>query len=385
MLRRVIIGALIVAFMVGAWTAYQWASHRIVVSYRLGDQAGSQPIWRDGVAYYAAGFGTEWAQDEIRSSVTITNQTGRPLEIARFQTSCACTKVVPEILTIAPHDSSEVEVIVNLASVGFVGALDSPNESKPASFVVTPRLKSGQRLEALQLSGLVKPPFSAHPSRIQVDPPLVTGQRSEAASVVIEMSPGVKSVEATSNVPYLEVASRPLDEGLSSLVLTFTGKAPAGPISSVVSVRPVKEDGTVLPALSLAVRGRVINDIFVEPSVLHVGGPLGRENTGGESNTTGLPTFVLASRSGLPLNDVHVVAKGAPESVSFSTEVTRVEPDKVTVRLNLKDRPKTGQVIHLAIDGEIAGRVDRIELPVIVMPNEIAPASPLQPQTVEAN
>ncbi|MEX2317566.1 MAG: DUF1573 domain-containing protein [Pirellulales bacterium] len=385
MLRRVIIGAMIAGLAIGAWSTYQWASHRVSVSYRVGDHAFDRPLWHDGVAYFAADFGTEWAQDEIRRSVTITNQTGRPLEIARFQTSCGCTKVVPDSLTLASHEAAEVEVVINLASVGFVGALDSPDESKPASFVVTPRLKSGQRLEALQLLGMVKPPFSAQPHSIKVDPSLVTGQPSEAGSVLIEMSPGVKAVEATSNVPYLEVAARPLGERRSSLILTFTGQALPGPVSSVVSVRPVKEDGTVLPALSLAVQGRVINDIFVEPSVLHVGGPLGHENTSGESNPTGWPTFVVASRSGLPLNNVHVVAKHSPESVSLSTEVTRVQPDKVSVRLNLKERPKTGQVIHLAIDGEIAGIVHRIELPVILMPNEIVSASPLKPQTVEAN
>lgn len=58
--------------------------------------------------------GSVWASGEVRHSLPIVNSGGKVQRIIGFRTSCSCTSIEPSQLVLAPGESAEITVTIDL-------------------------------------------------------------------------------------------------------------------------------------------------------------------------------------------------------------------------------------------------------------------------------
>jgi len=315
------------------------------------------------VRYESPALGTVWAQDELSHHVMLVNQTSEPLEISHFYTSCGCTSVKPDKLTIAPKSSATIDVLINTLDGKLITNIGIPT---PRSFAIRPQLEDGSFLHKLELAANIRSPIAVDPTKLRFVEPLIPQHRSAPLTVGLTVCPEICALEPINDDPRIDVTCDPIEKGACRLNVAFNGNSTVGPLKAVVGLRPKLRDESYLPRLSLHVFGNITPDLVLDPAVIYV--PENRRSvplsSGKEFKSI---KFVVASRSGAALNGLRIATNREPQYLGEPL-VRGIGTSNATVEVDLRAPDERATTVVVSVEAQVEGQNvnPSLELPVIL-------------------
>lgn len=249
-------------------------------------------------------FGEVWADDAFKWSFSVRNVADREVYVEGFQISCACTHIEPEQFRLAPGESQNLAVTLNL--------MRPPSDTtaqwmRDFSVALIPKFRDrAMKRRGWSLRGRVRDPFVISAPSLQVTQPVRHGSEASSESILIRAQDGVATIEAVANAPWCEAVLTPAASDREfRLYVNVSADAPTGVQTSSVTLRAIKVDGDPLVSVKVPVSVQVVNMIQASPSDL----VLGTLRIG----TTAESTVVLSPTTGI------------------NFEVTRVENNDVSL------------------------------------------------------
>ncbi|MCU0704415.1 MAG: DUF1573 domain-containing protein [Fimbriiglobus sp.] len=238
-------------------------------------------------------FGDVWEQDSLSWPVTIENRSESTKEITRLSGSCTCQSFSPTTLTLQPGERKRVEVTLNLR----------PDRSRASS---EPTVRFETRMWATvkgepndiswSLGGTVR-------SAVRCPDRLDLGRISELApdkgriEFWIETFAESAQVDVRADTPVVRIDLTHQDRWTKVTVTPERGLA-RREYSTSLTLSPVRDDGTTLPAVHIPLRFEVGPDVVAVPAVVNFG-----DRTFGEEVSE---TVTLTSGSGRKLTVTNV-------------------------------------------------------------------------------
>ncbi|MCK4376577.1 MAG: hypothetical protein KAX19_14675 [Candidatus Brocadiae bacterium] len=299
-------------------------------------------------------LGELWQTDSLELEFHLVNESGEDtFEVGPIRGGYACTSVTPEKVTMSPGDEVTVKATVDLERYRFPAS--GPKEFTETVLAIA-KDPFGEKF-ALRMAarGLVRPSYRIEPEAVSFG----TIFRPDTPAVSAE-------VECVSPTPLqgLEILSAP--EGLNASVERLPGEANAfrltvraapdiayGALKERIRFRAQLASGPFVTR-SVAVRGRVVDDLYALPPILL----FGTLAAGDECSLT----VRLLSRSQEPfvverVETIHQALEVQPRELSSSTAHTCVVSFRPTAPGALSESVKFKLRTR-------AGREHTVELPV---------------------
>ena len=182
-------------FLVLVAVALTWLVQSSVQTGVTGSQLQLDPICED--------FGTVWEENDFHWRLKIHNPTGKEITIGRFLTSCNCAAVKPESIVLAPGESTEVLVTLDLRSFNKETATE---ETRDFATQIIPVLKENKPpYPAWVVRGEVRRAFRIQPTLLTFGESLIEGGTCPAGLIRVAALTNLSSFEANSTEP--QVAS----------------------------------------------------------------------------------------------------------------------------------------------------------------------------------
>jgi hypothetical protein len=234
--------------------------------------SNTQPTDTLVVAPQALKLGRVWSSDEdLIWTLPIENRDNRDVSIASFRTSCACTAVKPTSLRIPAGESREVTLQINLRSYANDGNSDS---ERPIAIEIVPQIVSSHRgFHSWRVEGTMCLPFSITPRVIDFGDDILVGSPRQTSSVVLDCAKTIDNVIVKSVENLATATVRAADRTKSRFILNVQSmdhSAP-GPIDGSVLLSGIRSDGYEFPPVRVPVRGTVVHQVRVAPSIVHLG------------------------------------------------------------------------------------------------------------------
>ncbi len=216
-------------------------------------------------------LGDVWESPNHFVKLILENVTGEPISILNFNTGCECTKVLPDTLTVASGQRSEVEVLLNLT-------LRSPHQYGAArrelSVDVVPNVQGkGVAAGSWSLRGTICSRAALVDRVLQFGDLAVHGGKpvSKTVSCLIH-EPGAR-IEASLSpelgiVTVTPAAGKPLS---SQITVTPNPKTPVGKYHFNVPITVIRADGIQEAGPILEVDGDMSSPFQITPSQVLLG------------------------------------------------------------------------------------------------------------------
>ena len=216
-------------------------------------------------------FGEAWAQDtEFRWELPITNNGKEPISVLRFETSCGCTSINPQTLSIEPGDIETVSLTLDLTH-----QLDDDGEKARVFGVdIRPILASRSTAPVVwRVEGNVSDAFTMVPALIDFGNRLVHGQANVPRSVSVKYQEPLESLIVEWDRRFGTIVAKLSNDDKRRFTITaeLNPELPVGSFDYRVAIRANTANGQSLPPLPLRVLGKVRQAVVVIPEVLHFG------------------------------------------------------------------------------------------------------------------
>jgi hypothetical protein len=219
-------------------------------------------------------LGDVWEEDAYVHTISIRNDNPNPVEVTRFFVSCGCAGVEPQTVSLAPGETADVRLKLDLArrTLNEVG-----RASRPFTVSLGPLLKSsgtmmpggGWELRAVIKSRVTLDKLSLHfgDEPIQNASPLTRKVRA-----TVHLPGSSLRVSAADNLVSWKV--EPCAEGADEFdvaVSTNPVALKAGPFKTTLNVEVATAEGHVLPGVKLPVAGTVRLEVRPVPASVLLG------------------------------------------------------------------------------------------------------------------
>ena len=298
-------------------------------------------------------FGEAWEQPVFPWVIALRNRTEHPLTVQQVQTSCECTVVESQPVTLAPGQSQPLRLFLDIA----------PPEPQPLprdfSVDLTFRFRDDHHppLTAVPLTAVLRGRVLANP--ITVDPrdlnmgeAVVTNPSTYERTIPLSLGAAAPQLQAAvePDVPVQVEYEAANGSTSAELRISIDRDVPPGPFQFLVSLKTPTGDAPRRLALYLPVHGVVVDDILAVPSRLMLGArPVGHEFVEDVSfqSRTGRPiqsADVLDAPAGWELKPHDDVASGR-HSASFRLSGTIEQTGRQKLELRVQftfiedDRP----------------------------------------------
>jgi hypothetical protein len=221
-------------------------------------------------------FGDAWETKGFAWTLPVANQSGQDVEVLGFVTSCDCVSVQPKSLRIAPGETAQVRLQLDLTQA------DAPTKEaiRPFAVDVVPFIQGGLPPTApWTVRGRVKKALSWEPRFVDFGEGLVRGQPFPEQTVVVTAHTPLAKLTAELDPACGTVRVRPLKDKEPRYQLTVTPakSLPAGTLAGKVKLHAVTPAGERIPEIALTVRGTVSEDMQPTPAaVVHGPVPVGK-------------------------------------------------------------------------------------------------------------
>jgi len=254
------------------------------------------------VAQTALDLGDVWESSRCSHTLPITNASSKPIEIMHLASSCNCLSIVPQSLVLEPGQTSKLDLTLDLTPRT---AQEASQSRRVFAVDVIPYVRdSVVRPAAWTIRGRVRSAITLTPRALDLGDSLVRGRPPVPHVLDVTAHVALAQLVVTGERSLVDIAvSRPLKRAPHRFQLHVTGRPSlaAGPFETNLSIKPLGADGKTYPPLTLAVRGRVREDVETVPPLLLIGArPVG---------DTVRETITLTSCSGRSF-DVEAVDSG---------------------------------------------------------------------------
>ncbi|MCH8045203.1 MAG: DUF1573 domain-containing protein, partial [Planctomycetes bacterium] len=125
-------------------------------------------------------FGEVWVQDKFQWTLPITNTSSEPVEVLEFRSSCNCLSIEPKTLVLAPGETSDVHLTLDLTTRNPEQAAKA---SRRFSVRIAPIITGGlAQYTGWEIQGQVRSVFTVVPLPIEFGRELVRGTPFPSAS-----------------------------------------------------------------------------------------------------------------------------------------------------------------------------------------------------------
>lgn len=230
-------------------------------------------------------FGEVWEDADFHWKLPIRNVTAQVIEILDFVTSCTCVSLRPRSFSLAPGETKEVEMSLDLTP-----RLRLPQGQEVFEASLLPKIKGAlPRTQGWLLRGRVRELLKFNPPAAAFGD-LIRGQTVPSILVKIETSLPLRKLSTEGKENHVCVSVVQKEPRRFELSVIPADTLPAGPFRLEVPLQPSGEDGKMLPAKELIVMGIMHEDVEPTPSPLILGAvPIGQ---------TAKETIVLKSITG---------------------------------------------------------------------------------------
>ena len=265
-------------------------------------------------------FGEVWVQDKFQWTLPITNTSSEPVEVLEFRASCNCASIEPPSLLLAPGETVDVHLTLDLTTRN---PEEAAKESRPFSVRIAPLINSGlAQYTGWEIQGQVRRPLLLDPPALDFpEGSLVRNEGFACRSVRVDSALPLKELRARCDETMARIEVEQLSDGPSQFSVTICPSTtlPIGRTEFSVMLEGVTKQGNILPAISLPVSVQVIADVYTVPEIVALGGiRVGEEIT---------ETVVLHSRR------------------NRSFRIAEVRTDQKDVRVEKSDREQTFRVV----------------------------------------
>jgi hypothetical protein len=217
-------------------------------------------------------FGDAWESRDHVYRLPIRNGTDRQIQIKEINRSCACAKVEPETMALAPGETCELRATFDLSSPWRSPVPKSPPDTTKdfsvkldAKFIISGDTQP--HFASWTVKGVVHKVLSFEPDHYTFGESIVLSVPSNPGFVSIREVTPLKSLVAKCGSNHFLASLEKRLGGNSVWGLTIKAKdtVPEGEFAFPVQLIPVSIHGDNLPAQEYFVEGNVVNDVQVQP------------------------------------------------------------------------------------------------------------------------
>lgn len=263
-------------------------------------------------------FGTVWMQDDFEWTIPVTNRSDRQVEILGFDSSCHCTSILPKKCSLAPGETLDLRLAINLA----------PSDKEASQLIrdfdvlITPHL--GDELSPLHtwvVQGRIRSPVELSRASLRFENFVASRDDFTSKTVKIKAGRQVEKIEVRCEEKDGVATIRQVDTAKREYELSVTPSEslPIGPFGFAVAIKAFGKDGQPLPIVNFPVLGRLLANVRAIPPSLDFGSL--------ECGIVKRDSIILSSRSGQPFRVLKVDVEeesgtALAEHAAFPREVT---------------------------------------------------------------
>ncbi len=222
----------------------------------------------------ALDLGEVWEEGAYLHTLSIRNDNPNPVEVARFFVSCGCAGVEPQTVSLAPGETADVHLKLDLARRTLN---DLGRASRPFAVSLGPLLKSseamapsgGWELRAVIKSRVTLDKLSLHFGDEPIQSALPLTRKVHATVHLPRSSLRVSAADNAVSWKINPHADRP-DE-FDVAVSTNPAALKAGPFKTTLNIEVVTAEGEALPGVKLPVAGTVRPEVRPVPASVLLG------------------------------------------------------------------------------------------------------------------
>jgi len=236
-------------------------------------------------------FGEVWEQEALKLTLPVTNTSARQIRIAGFRTSCSCTSIEPQELTIEAQSTHSLALTLNLTRS------EPLTELAVKDFAVHIRPIILDEPAALtfywQIHGRIKYGIITHPSSLDFGE-IVEGRPLSIPRLLVKYDKHINRIEKLYESPGcpVQITKQINGDNECSFELSLSKNLPKGFFSSRVDLGAFSESGSQLSTLRLPISGTIVERVHLIPDTISCGAV----RIGEESQAT----VVLQSRFDMP-------------------------------------------------------------------------------------
>jgi hypothetical protein len=233
-------------------------------------------------------LGQIWIQDETTVTLPMRNTTGSQVRVREFWTSCNCSSIRPKELTLAPHETCDLTVKMNVA----------PRDNRtaalatyPFSLTITAVLDetSTAALLSWTLKGIVRNPFVSVPAIVTFDEPLIRGTVFPGHELTVVSREPLRRIRAKAIDNLVRISERVAADGRFTIIIYPLESLQSGRFASRVLLEALDASESTFASTTLTMVGDVVGDLQITPSHLSFGAL--------EIGSTVTETVVIRSRT----------------------------------------------------------------------------------------
>lgn len=206
-------------------------------------------------------MGEQWIQSELKRSVTVKNPTDATVVVRNVRASCNCTQVEPRSFSLAPGETRELTLVIDLQPPHSIPV------GKSISFkvVIDFQMGDGTTPPPIELSAQVRSPFVITPRSIDFGRRL-SNDAADVESFSIECLAPMESVDVATDVDGVEFRSERVEEGRFRVDAFISPGRQPRPLTGLIKVTGQTKPDCVSVTDRLRMNGEVISEVSVEPS-----------------------------------------------------------------------------------------------------------------------
>ncbi len=309
-----------------------------VGGFILGQSNAPEPLYLE-VAPGSLQLGSVWETSDFECVLPIRNVHSRLVEVKTIEASCSCIKVEPLAFALAPGETTNVRVRIDLRESG------EDFSPRPFAFSLLPTIAvqdTTTKQEPWLMEGEVRRSIVARPPVLRFPPGITRGSPSPTEQVRVLASPNVATLKAVFNKAYASVvvtSAAGSEKAFNVAISLHT--AETGNRSFDITLIPQTKDGP-LPPFTLPVIAKVVEVVELVPDTLVLGprhlGEYVEELVLLRSRTK-TPFLVLGVEC-----SANVSAANRGTACSISTKVTKRGSNAETVVFMIQSKNEPGPV-----------------------------------------
>ncbi|HEY9870739.1 MAG TPA: DUF1573 domain-containing protein [Candidatus Obscuribacterales bacterium] len=325
-------------------------------AYLVGATTGNQTNVVSGLTVDVSrlDLGEVWENKDFRWTLPITNSSHTAIDILDVYTSCGCAQIQPRAFTLAPGETKELDLSLDLSLRPDAGAV------REFSLQVVPQVQNAPPSDqGWVIRGRLKRAFSFVPAEVDFGEVLIGDESATTRAIRVTPNLQVGHLAVTCQPPLAitSIKQSPNRANAFDIMLTLPKDIRPGPFQFVLAVQAVPPEGQMSAFGYIPVTGTAVEEIqILPPSLLLAVRPL---------DECIEETIVLTSRTGKEFS-----VKGL-HSQSPDTQVRPIgtifrssrQAFRITQRIARPGRHSTQVVFDIALSGESTNR--RVTLPII--------------------
>jgi hypothetical protein len=215
-------------------------------------------------------FGEVWATRDFHWTLPIHNPTSTPIHISRITTTCRCTAVSVDAVTVPAGATIPIELTLDLLADNAPGLADT----REFAVRVLPVVTGGIYMpDGWRVHGRVRQPVSLSATGFHFGDTLVYGQSYPSATVEARFHFPVEELSATCEAWFGDVAVKAdsAQTGLYHVTLTPRADLEKGRYAEEVRLRPRPVPPGVDPEIRLPILAHVVDPVHAYPPAVQFG------------------------------------------------------------------------------------------------------------------